>query len=623
MNSPKRTAQTGPEKIKLISMPWALFNRPSIQLGILKAYLESRKKKLSVETSHPYLEVAAILGPDLYHWISQNPWVSEALYAPLVFPEQTAAAEELAMQYVRKADANIKRSFHFAPLLEKLGKQLSQWIDADDWPQYTLVGFSLCFHQLCASLAAARAIKDKHPDATIVFGGSACGAGAGGSLLESFQVIDYVIEGEGETGLLTLCRYLGGQHPNPLPVNIVSRKNGKAVKQQRTKLHGAGTQLPTLADLPVPDYSVYFSDKKKWFAHTPFIPVIPVEFSRGCWWNKCSFCNLNLQWCGYRQKNAAHMLHEVKTLAKRHGCLDFTFTDNMLPPGEARKFFNMTGQDSSDYAFFAEIRSPKGREPLADLLAIYRRGGLATIQVGIEALSSSLLHKMQKGISVIENIAAMRSAQENTLALEGNLIVHFPGSTEAEAAETMENLDYVFPYRPLAAASFFLGFDSPVYRDPQKYGIRAIVNHANNYKLFPKEVLKSINLLVQDYKGDRVHQRNIWKPVLRKIKEWQQYHEQRKKNILAKPLLYYRDGYDFLLIHQELSDGKVLHHRLHGTSRQIYLFCTDIRTDKEIFQEFASVADEKILAFLAGLQQKRLLFSEKNRYLSLAVHCKY
>ena len=119
-------------------------------------------------------------------------------------------------------------------------------------------------------------------------------------------------------------------------------------------------------------------------------------------------------------------MHEVKTLAARHNSLDFTFVDNMLPTKESLLFLKMTGEYSSDYNFFAELRSAKEAQSLTDIFFTYRQGGLTTIQVGIEALSSSLLEKMQKGISVIENIATMRAAQENCLRLEGNLIMHFP-----------------------------------------------------------------------------------------------------------------------------------------------------------------------------------------------------
>lgn len=619
LNSQRKAPHQKPAKIILISMPWALFNRPSIQLGTLKAFLESRRIDFSVQTSHPYLEVASILGPDLYQWISQNPWVSEALYAPLLFPEQAAAAEDLALKYVKNAKQIIKRSFDYKSLIRRLENQLLNWVNNCDWTQYKIIGFSVCFHQLIASLAAARAIKNKASQVPIVFGGSSCGAGAGQSLLNAFPFIDFIIEGEGEERLLALCDYISGLRSSTLPENIFTRKSGSQGVLQRKSL-SVTKQLASLGDLPVPDYNDYFATQKQWFSHTPFIPVLPIEFSRGCCWNKCTFCNLNIQWCGYRYKKAAQVMHEVKTLVARHSCLDFTFVDNMLPATESRHFFKMTTEDHSDFNFFAEIRSAKGKVPLGDIFSIYRRGGLSTVQIGIESLSSSLLHKMQKGISVIQNLATMREAQENSLGLEGNLILHFPGSTQAEAAETLETLDYVFPYRPLAIASFFLGHDSPIHKTPQKYGIKTITNHANNIKLFPKSILTQMHLLVKDYRGDRTYQRKIWKPVAEKIKKWQQYHDKRRHDALQKPLLYYRDGGNFLLVRQERPDGKILHHRLKGASRQIYLYCTHIRSKKELFKKFPAVPPQNILSFLGDLQEKRILFSEKNKYLSLAVH---
>jgi ribosomal peptide maturation radical SAM protein 1 len=602
-------------------MPWALFNRPSIQLGTLKAYIENKSHDISVTTSHPYLEIAAILGPDLYHWISQNPWVSEAIYSPLVFPEQTSSAEKLAAKYARQADPGIKRSFNYKSLFRKVEKHLREWCKSYDWSQYSLVGFSVCFHQLFATLAAAKAIKKKFPQTTIVLGGSSCAGATGRSLLDTFRFIDYIIPGEGERGLLSLCAYISEQKNGVLPTNVITRQNRKKDGLELTRQVN-DMQLATLKDLPVPNYDDYFSELKKLFGSKPFIPVLPVEFSRGCWWNKCTFCNLNLQWCGYRFKKAAQMTHEVNSLASRYKCLDLTFVDNMLPPKEALQFFRKTSANSVDLQFFAEIRSAKSKKNPADIFCEYHRGGLTTIQVGIEAFSNSLLKKMQKGVSVIENITTMRSAQENKLKLEGNLILQFPGSSEAEVAETLDALDFVFPYSPLAPATFFLGHDSPVHNDPQKFGIKAIVNHPNNYKLFPRKILSRLDLLVKDYRGDRIKQRKIWKPILQKVKQWQQYHTNRKQDALKKPLLYYRDGGSFLLIRQELPDGRILRHRLEGTSRLIYLACTQIAIDKELFEKFSDFPPEKILLFLTDLQKKKILFSEKNNYLSLAVHFK-
>ena len=45
----------------LISMPWALFNRPSLQLAALKAYVE-REMEAEITTLHPFLHIAAAIG---------------------------------------------------------------------------------------------------------------------------------------------------------------------------------------------------------------------------------------------------------------------------------------------------------------------------------------------------------------------------------------------------------------------------------------------------------------------------------------------------------------------------------------------------------------------------------
>jgi len=598
-------------------MPWPIFNRPSIQLGTIKSYLKKKADWLRVSTKHPYLEVAAALKPDLYHWISQNTWVGEALYAPILFPEQKKSADALGQKYIRKAEASIKKRFQAKEVHTILAHQLENWIRKSDWSKYKIVGFSVCFNQLLASLAAARLLKREFPDIIIVFGGSSCAAAAGKSLLETFEFIDFIIPGEGEESFLELCRHITGRR-HDLPENILA---AQSVQQEPGVGHktSAAIQLPSLASLPPPDFDDYFKEQKMWFSDEPFIPVLPVEFSRGCWWNKCTFCNLNLQWCGYRFKKTRQMLDEITALSSRYGCLDFTFTDNMIPPQESRRFFSMTEKLPSDFTFFTEIRAMEKGKSIDEVFGQYRRGGLTTIQVGIESLSNSLLKKMKKGSTVMENIAAMRAANEHSLTLAGNLIMRFPGSTGAEVDETLENLEYVFPYSPLIDATFFLGMDSPVFADPAGYSIKTIVNHANNKMIFPGRILKKLSLLVMDYRGDRLFQKKLWQPVNVKIKAWRRYHEKRKASAIYRPLLSYKDGDNFLLIRQELPDGTILHHRLKGFSRRIYLACTRIKTEQELFEEFSTIPPQKILAFLADLKKKRLVFSEENRYISLAV----
>src|SRR5210317_354884 len=75
-------------RIALISTPWPLYNRPSIQLGTLKAYLRSIYPDMQVETHHVYIKLAQSLGYRRYHESSKRTWLAETVYAALLYPER-------------------------------------------------------------------------------------------------------------------------------------------------------------------------------------------------------------------------------------------------------------------------------------------------------------------------------------------------------------------------------------------------------------------------------------------------------------------------------------------------------------------------------------------------------
>lgn len=596
-----------PFHLGLISMPWALFNRPSVQLGALKGYLAQAEPDVQVACLHPYLGLAKAIGLELYREISQDVWLCEGLYAGLLFPEQREALRPFLAQRLKQCKAAGDQDID--SLWQKVDAHLQQWLALQDWSQFALVGFSVCFNQLLASLLAAKRLKTLQPQLPVVFGGSSCVAEMGSSLLASFPWLDYVVHGEGELPLTNLCQVLAGRQAVLAP-QVLSR-NLQANKEAFT-----GCQFKTLSELPTPDYADYFLDLRREFAGEPFVPELPVEFSRGCWWGKCTFCNLNLQWHGYRGKTAAQMEQEVLELSERHGSLDFSFTDNVLPGWEAPVFFEKMESSKKDFRFFAEIRVNQRGETLK----CYRQGGLVAVQAGIEALSQGLLERMRKGATVMENLALMKESVALGIRLDGNLITGFPQSTEVEVQETLANLDFVLPFTPLTAASFFLGHGCEVAEKPSDYGIRDIVQHPNNCKLFPPHILSGLTLLINDYRGDRAHQRKLWQPVVKKIRDWQRFHEARRCPAHLVPPLSYRDAGNLLIIRQELPGQATLHHRLRGASRAIYLACEAIVEFEALARMFPKLDPAQLTTFLEELAAKRLLFAQGTRYLALAVH---
>jgi len=606
-------------RIALLSTPWPLFNRPSIQLGALKAFVQREFPQGNVDAHPLYLDVAESLGYDLYRPISERNWLSESCFAALLHPDRIPLIERFWKRHSK--DLSLRRDFR--EICSDLQDAATRILASSSWSSYQLVGLSICYGQLTSSLYFIQKIKEAAPETKIVVGGSACAGDMGASLLKAFPAIDFVVSGEGEKPLLHLARQLFRPRLPGEPESLPAPFPGLL-----TRLSGPGSgfsQVTDLDDLPVPDFSDYFDRLAAMVPEKRFLPRLPLEMSRGCWWRKtsvkatrrgCAFCNLNVQWNGYRTKSPEKISAEIRSLVETYRVLSLAFMDNLLPPNNLRDLFQPIKALGKDFRFFGEIRAAVARR---DLLAM-ADAGMVEVQVGIEALSSRLLEKLNKGTTAIQNLEVMRSCEASDLPrLASNLITHFPGSDGVDVKETLANLPYACFFRPLKAVRFWLGYGSPVWLDPRAYGIRRTGNHLHYAKLFPPEILGRLTLMIQGYQGGVKEQERLWRPVKQALKDWERSYGALHRSPGCGPILSYQDGGDFLVIRERRTGTDDMTHRLQGTSRGIYLFCEENRGIKEILNRYPGFGEEKVIPFLTMMVDKKLMFREGERYLSLAV----
>jgi hypothetical protein len=246
--------------------------------------------------------------------------------------------------------------------------------------------------------------------------------------------------------------------------------------------------------------------------------------------------------------------------------------------------------------------------------------GVAEVQVGIEALSTRLLGKLNKGTTAIQNLEIMKNCEaRNVPDLTSNLITHFPGSDETDVEETLATLQFAVPFRPLKGTPFWLGYGSPVWHQPEAFGIRRVHHHPFYEFLFPREILSQLDLMLQGYEGGMKNQQRLWRRVTKALKSWRTAYDDLHSASKSDPILSYQDGGAFLIIRERRLAADDMTHRLRGSSRQIYLFCEKTRSLPEIVERFAGFGQEKILPFLNMMVDKRLMFREGERFLSLAV----
>ncbi|MGD9075755.1 MAG: RiPP maturation radical SAM C-methyltransferase [Desulfobacteraceae bacterium] len=607
-------------RIALLSTPWPLFNRPSIQLGGLKAFVRQSLPHVKVETHHIYLSVAQQLGYDLYGQISDRTWLSEAPYAALLYPERR---ETIARFWRRHASGrSLNQKWNFNEILDRLEESSHGILSPINWQNYDLVGLSICFGQLTSALYFIHQMKQLAPDLKVVVGGSACAGDLGLSLLDVFSEIDFVISGEGELPLVHLIKQLshsgGKKIADPLP-GLFARNDSPGSDTQKF------SQLPELDRLPMPDYEDYFSLTNSLEPEKVFIPKLSMEISRGCWWGKnlggkthrgCTFCNLNLQWQGYRAKSHEKVVSELDTLTDRYQTLSVSFMDNLLPPKDLEGLFDKVAQLKKDLRLFAEIRATTTINELSAMAD----AGMREVQVGIEALSTRLLKKIRKGTSAIQNLEIMKNCESSGLPdLNSNIILEFPGSDQMDVEETLANLDFALPFRPLKGIPFWLGYGSPVWQNPKFYGLKRVHNHPLYAKLFPPEIFRGLKLIIQGYHGGLRHQQRLWHPVKKRLEDWKTAYSQLHQHPGSEPILSYQDGGNFLIIRQQRHGADDMTHRLKDTSRKIYLFCEKNRSMSRILENFPGFGEEKVRPFLNMMVDKRLMFREGERYLSLAL----
>jgi ribosomal peptide maturation radical SAM protein 1 len=616
----KNKSNTAFQKIGLISTPWPLYTRPSIQLGTLKSFLQANIPDLQIEVFYFYLLLAEAIGYRFYQEISERTWLAESIYSALLYPKQIKQAHALFSK--ESAGNSILRQAKFKTLTSRIKKTTDAFLNRQRWETYQLVGFTISYCQLTSALYVIKWLKKRFPNLIIVVGGASTSSSAACGLLKKFPEIDLVVNGEGEMPLYHII-----EHLRRTPDNLDSMKiQGVITRHGKSNDPGSASfsQLETLNGLPVPDYDNYFDLLKTFDARKTFFPTLPVEISRGCWWKRaigsakvtgCAFCNLNLQWNGYRHKSASQVVSEIDYLTSRHQALSVAIMDNVLPKKGSTEIFEQIAKLNKDLRLFGEVRATVTWQELKAM----RDCGMREVQIGIEALSSRLLKKLHKGTTAIQNLEIMKNCEALKISSVSNLILQFPASDEQDVAETLKTLEFVLPFYPLKAVNFWLGLGSPVWQQPKKYGLSAVFNHPKWAYLFPQEIYQKVSFIIQACRGNLTYQRKIWRPVREKISLWQKQYFEVHAGPGDLPILSFRDGGDFIIIRQRRFQAEPANHRLAGDSRLIYLHCQRPRSIKRIFSKFPDIASDKILTFLNMMVDKRLIFEENNNYLSLAV----
>jgi ribosomal peptide maturation radical SAM protein 1 len=609
-------------RVALVCMPFAKANRPSIQIGLMHAIAEIAG--FPTDTHYLNLELAALLGPDLYEKLSdqRGPMTGEWLFARAAFgdPELTDDADYFQ---AFPGEAQWSRGIGRDPayLIDLRREVLPRFIEdcfrAVEWGRYRVVGFSSTFQQNVACLALARLIKMSHPSVTIVFGGANMEGEMGPEYARAFPFIDYVVVGEGDLVFPALLRALSaGGFSGSLSGLVARAPEGLIFEHQ-------AAPVATLEGSPTPNYDAYFNRVTQLGLEPEYSRqwILPFESSRGCWWGQkhhCTFCGLNGLGMTFRAKSPRKVLAELSEQTRRYRISSFEAVDNIVDVKYVTNFFSQIETAKTDFRFFYEVKANLTK---AQIQALYR-GGVRRIQPGIESMSTHVLSLMRKGCTMLQNVRCLKWCRYYNISASWNLLRGFPGETRADYEKQFEVLACIRHLEPpVGAGRIWLERFSPYFFDRDSFPVRDVRPEASYRFVYPSHVNLDKAAYFFDYEMGETVPDDVHRKTQDWISEWQRLWTSDERHTLT-----YRRTPDCLWIDYYWGHDRRGTYSLSGPLALIYEFCVEtMHTVEQVVTLLRSSPDEhgcsadEVRDAMDGFCRARLMLSEEGKYLSLAI----
>lgn len=342
------------------------------------------------------------------------------------------------------------------------------------------------FAQNLAVSCLSRIVREERPGSIIIVGGSNCEGDMAEGILRLCPAVDYVFSGESEDSFAEFCKNLKAS-------NLPSKGVVKG------KPNSEWMQLPT------PDFAEYFSQLDNELPGSILRNTgqvfIPYETSRGCWWgqkNHCTFCGLNANGMNFRTRNPDRAFEDLMKYSKIYPTLRIGMTDNIMPISYFRDLLPKLAAEPARPEIFYEQKSNLKRHQLQEL----KLAGILAIQPGIEALSTSLLKRMRKGVSAAQNISVLRDCRSLGIDPIWNLLYGFPGDCVEDYLETVDlipRLIHLAPPNGCAEVSY--DRFSPYFDRPNEFGISNLRAHPNYPRVYPESV-NPVDSFAYHFTGD-------------------------------------------------------------------------------------------------------------------------
>jgi len=328
-----------------------------------------------------------------------------------------------------------------------------------------------------AAFRIAQTVKAHDPTIVTVLGGGYANTELR-SLREPrvFDFFDHVTLDAGERPLLALLEHLQGQRSAQRLVRTYRRDASGAVHYVNwieADVAFAEVGTPTWDGLPLGSYLSLLDMLNPMHRLWSDGRWNKLTVAHGCYWKKCSFCDVSLDYISrYEGASAATLVDRIEAIVKETGQTGFHFVDEAAPPKALKTLADELARRQLAISWWGNIRFEKSFTPaLCQQLA---DSGCIAISGGLEVASDRLLNLMKKGVSVEQVARVTKGFSDAGVLVHAYLMYGFPTQTVQDTVDALEYVRQLFE-QGCIQSGFFHRFactvHSPVGQHPEEYGV--------------------------------------------------------------------------------------------------------------------------------------------------------
>ncbi|MDO9023816.1 B12-binding domain-containing radical SAM protein, partial [Zwartia sp.] len=329
-----------------------------------------------------------------------------------------------------------------------------------------------------AAFRIAQTIKKHDPTIQIVLGGGFVNTELR-ELCEPrvFDYVDFVTLDAGERPLLSLLDFLLGKRSAQRLVRTFLRDETtnkvRYINMTEPEVPFEEVGTPTWDGLPLHDYLSLLDMLNPMHRLWSDGRWNKLTVAHGCYWKKCSFCDVTLDYIGrYETASAEVLADRIEKIVRETGQTGFHFVDEAAPPKALKSLALELIKRDLNISWWGNIRFEKTFTP--ELCQLLAQSGCIAVSGGLEVASDRLLNLMKKGVSVDQVARVTRAFSDAGVLVHAYLMYGFPTQTVSDTVDALEYVRQLFA-NGCVQSGFFHRFTctvhSPVGLNPAEYGV--------------------------------------------------------------------------------------------------------------------------------------------------------